>query len=406
MSSIWGELEVSLKQREEQHLRRQRTIVDSAAGGRVMVDGESLLCFCSNDYLGLANHPKLIEAFTGAAKRYGVGSGASHLVSGHSAEHHRLEETFADMTGRDRAVLFSTGYMANQGIITALLDKSDAIFEDKLNHASLIDAGLLSGARFQRFLHSDMASLQSRLEKTEARRRLVCVDGVFSMDGDIAPLPALASLAKEHDALLMIDDAHGFGVLGEHGLGSCEHYGLEQQDTPILMCTLGKALGTFGALVAGSNALMETLVQFARSYIYTTALPPAVAAATTMSLSLLREESWRREKLHRLIHYFREEAARIHLPLMPSETPIQPLLVGDEQLALQWQQALREQGFWISAIRTPTVAKGAARLRITFSAAHDKEDVEQLLDALKNTMQRLPVASAKSALKGDVHVAD
>lgn len=391
MLSVWGELEQALTQREEQHLLRRRAVVGSAAAGRVQVNGDALLCFCSNDYLGLASHPKVIEAFTAAARRYGVGSGASHLVSGHTTEHHLLEETFARITGRDRALLFSTGYMANLSVITALLDKPDAVFEDKLNHASLIDGGLLAGARFQRFLHNDMASLQARLEKTEARRRLVCVDGVFSMDGDIAPLPELARIARSKDALLMVDDAHGFGVLGENGLGACEHFGLGQQEVPILMCTLGKALGTFGALVAGSETLINTLVQFARPYIYTTALPPAVAAATGMSLQLLQEESWRRGKVRQLVSHFRHEAGLLGLPLMASDTPIQPLLVGDEALVLQWQQALREQGFWISAIRTPTVAKGAARLRITFSAAHEPADVDQLLEALVRTARQMPL---------------
>jgi 8-amino-7-oxononanoate synthase len=395
--TLLTELEAQLQQREAQHLKRSRAVVESASGTHVQVDGKTLLCFCSNDYLGLANHPKVVEAFVAAAKQYGVGSGASHLVSGHTALHHQLEETFARITGREKALLFSTGYMANMGVITALLDKQDAIFEDKLNHASLLDGGLLSGAKFQRYLHNDMTSLEKHLEKTSSRRKLICVDGVFSMDGDIARLPELAKLAHEYDALLMVDDAHGFGVLGENGLGCCDALALTVSQVPLLMCTLGKALGTFGALVAGPETLIETLVQYARPYIYTTALPPAVAAATIMSLKLLDTEAWRRDKLQELITFFRQEAALIGLPLMPSTTAIQPLLIGDEAMALKWQEQLKQAGFWISAIRTPTVAKGAARLRITFSANHTKADIQQLLDTLNTLQKRLPLLNRVSA---------
>ncbi len=393
MSSIWDQLSEQLSEREAQNLKRERIVVESAQGARVTVGGESLLCFCSNDYLGLANHPKIVETMQHASKHYGVGGGASHLVCGHSEEHHLLEEEFAAITGRDKAILFSTGYMANLGVITALLDKQDAVFEDKWNHASLLDAGLLSGARFQRYLHNDVPSLQSRLEKaSDARRKLICVDGVFSMDGDIASLPELAVTAKDNGALLMVDDAHGFGVLGENGLGCCDHFGLSQDDVPILMCTLGKAMGSFGAMVAGPESIIETLVQFARPYIYTTSLPPAIAAATRMSLQLIGEESWRREKLDKLIRTFRTEAESMELPLMPSETAIQPLLLGDEALAMGWQESLRQQGIWISAIRPPTVPKGTARLRITLSAAHEIEDVEYLLSALKKVKAALPIS--------------
>ncbi len=391
MLSVWSELDQQLHAREAQHLTRKRTLVESAPGIHVKVQGQTLANFCSNDYLGLANHPKVVETFIKAAQQYGVGSGASHLVCGHTTEHHLLEEEFAELTGRDQAILFSTGYMANLGILTALLEKQDAVFEDKLNHASLLDGGLLSGACFQRYLHNDMDNLHKKLEKTEARRKLICVDGVFSMDGDIAPLSKLATIAKTHDAILMVDDAHGFGVLGKNGLGCCDEYGLTQNDVPILMCTLGKAIGTFGALVAGSNTLIETLVQFSRPYIYTTSMPPAVAAAARMSLKLVKEEAWRREKLQSLIQLFRKEAQQIGLPIMPSRTAIQPLLIGDESLAMQWQEQLREAGFWISAIRTPTVAKGAARLRITLSANHSESDVLKLLEALQRINQLLPV---------------
>lgn len=390
--SVWQQLAQQLAEREAQQLMRKRISVSSAQGPVVDVAGERLLCFCSNDYLGLANHPRLAEALRAASKHYGVGGGASHLVCGHSEEHHRLEEEFAAITGRDKALLFSTGYMANLGIITALLDKQDAVFEDKWNHASLLDAGLLSGARFQRFLHNDMANLQARLNKTAARRRLICVDGVFSMDGDKAPLPELAQLAQQHDALLMVDDAHGFGVLGEHGTGCCDEFGLSQSDVPILMCTLGKALGSFGAVVAGPALLIDTLIQFARPYIYTTSLPPAVAAATRASLQLVQEEGWRRQQLAENIRYFRAEAALLGLPLMPSETAIQPLLIGGDAEALAWQAQLQQRGIWISAIRPPTVPKGTARLRITFSAEHKREHIDQLLAALKQIQVQRPLA--------------
>ena len=388
---FFGQLEQQLQQRKDQHLMRKRHTVESAQGAKVTVAGKAVLNFCSNDYLGLANHPKMVEAFTKAANTYGVGGGASHLVCGHTTEHHRLEELFAQRSGRDRAVLFSTGFMANLGILTALLDKPDAVFEDKLNHASLLDGGLMSGAKFQRFLHNDMGSLEKRLVKTEARRKLICVDGVFSMDGDKAQLKDLAALAKQNQALLMVDDAHGIGTLGKTGMGLCEEQGLTQEDVPILMVTLGKALGSFGALVAGPDVVIDTLIQFARPYIYTTSMPPAVAAATSQSLLLLEEESWRREHLQSLINYFVKEAKALGLPLMPSSTAIQPLLLGSEVTALTWQQALMDAGFWISAIRPPTVAKGTARLRITLTAGHSVEDVDKLLHALQQLLKQHPI---------------
>lgn len=371
-----------LAERRAQRLYRSRRVIEGAQGPELTVDGERYLAFCSNDYLGLANHPAVVEAFARAASEYGVGSGASHLVSGHSAPHHRLEEALAEFTGRPRALLFSTGYMANLGAINALLGKQDFIFEDKLNHASLLDAGLLSGARFQRFLHNDLTSLESRLRRAGDGRKLIAVDGVFSMDGDLAPLPELAALAGRYDAWLMVDDAHGFGVLGAQGAGCAEHFGLDGEQLPILMGTLGKAIGTFGAFVAGSEALIETLIQFARTYIYTTALPPAVAAATLKSLELVRSETWRREHLQQLIARFRRGAEQLGLSLLPSASAIQPLLVGDAGRALDLSERLAQRGIWIGAIRPPTVPAGSARLRITLSAAHSEQQVDRLLAAL------------------------
>lgn len=381
--SLEQSLQAALDERAATHRYRVRRLLESAQGPAVRVDGRDYLQFCSNDYLGLANHPRLIAAMQSAAADYGVGSGASHLVSGHSRWHHELEERLAALTGRSRALLFSTGYMANLGIINALLGKGDHIFEDRLNHASLLDGGLLSGARFQRFAHNDIADLQRRLEKSgDGGRRLIAVDAVFSMDGDLAPLPELAALAKQNNAWLMADDAHGFGVLGAHGAGSAEHFGLSQDELPVLMGTLGKALGCFGAFVAGSEVLIETLIQFARPYIYTTAMPPAVAAANLAALDVLAEEDWRRSQLQRNIQAFREGAARLGLPLASSDTAIQPLLVGADSDALAFSERLAGQGILVSAIRPPTVPEGTARLRITLTAAHSREQIDSLLNAL------------------------
>ena len=382
-------LQQRLNERQRQSLYRVRKTIASAQGASVVVDGKQLLGFCSNDYLGLANHPEINQAAKQAIDKYGVGSGASHLVCGHSSEHHALEQELAEFTGRDRALLFSTGYMANLGVITALLNKSDYLFEDKLNHASLLDGGLLSGARMQRYLHNDITSLELKLAKTKSGNKLIAVDGVFSMDGDIAPLPELVASARRSEAWLMVDDAHGFGVLGKNGGGCSEHFGLDQQQLPILMATLGKGLGTFGAFVAGSNALIETLIQFSRSYIYTTAMPPSIAASTRVGLRLLQTESWRREHLVELINYFKHGAALLELPLMESNTAIQPLLIGDANAALALSAGLEAKGIWVSAIRPPTVPAGSARLRITLSAVHSKQQVEQLLQALAELMPRV-----------------
>lgn len=362
-------------------LYRHRRVSDTPQGVEVEVDGRRMLAFCSNDYLGLANHPSLIRALQQGAERWGVGSGAAHLINGHTAAHHALEEELAAFTGRPRVLLFSTGYMANLGVASALLGRGDNVYEDRLNHASLLDGGLLSGARFQRFSHANAAALERRLGDGSARK-LVLTDGVFSMDGDLAPLPALAAVAGRRDAWLMVDDAHGLGVLGSTGGGSVEHFGLSDADVPILMGTLGKAFGGFGAFVAGSEALVETLIQRARSYIYTTAPPAALAEATRAGLRLVQEEGWRREQLRERVARFRSGAAELGLPLMESLTPIQPLLVGDSAKAVALSRALEERGLLISAIRPPTVPRGGARLRITFSAAHGEAQVDRLLDAL------------------------
>ncbi|NEX23003.1 8-amino-7-oxononanoate synthase [Thiorhodococcus mannitoliphagus] len=365
---------------EASQLYRRRRIQEAPQGPHGVVEGRPVLSFCSNDYLGLAAHPEVAAALQSGAARWGVGSGAAHLVNGHSAAHHRLEEALAAFTGRPRALLFSTGYMANLGVITALAGRGDAVFEDRLNHASLLDAALLSRAKLTRYPHADSAGLERMLGRASAR--LIATDGVFSMDGDLAPLPALAASARKAGAWLMVDDAHGLGVLGRGGRGSVDHFGLGLDDVPILMGTLGKAFGTFGAFVAGSEALIETLIQGARSYIYTTATPPALATATLAAIAIAEREDWRREHLNALIARFREGAAQLGLTLSDSHTPIQPLPAGSAARALAWSHALERAGILVTAIRPPTVPEGTARLRITFSAAHSQTDVDRLLDAL------------------------
>lgn len=376
------DLEAGLAARRAADLYRQRRLARSPqAPGRVFGEGERLT-FCSNDYLGLANHPAVGAALARGAERWGVGAGASHLLAGHTAAHQALEEELADAVGRPRALLFSTGYMANVGVLGALLDRRAAVFSDQLNHASLIDAARLSRADVQIYPHCDVAHLQQLLAATKAPRRLVVTDAVFSMDGNLAPLAELAGLAQRTGAWLMADDAHGFGVLGPRGAGSLAQAGLDTTAVPVLMGTLGKALGCFGAFVAGGEALIETLIQQARSYIYTTALPPALAEATRVALRLARDESWRRDRLAALIERFRAGAGQLGLPLLASATPIQPLLAGSSARALAWSAHLEDSGLLVPAVRPPTVPPGTARLRIVLTAAHRESDVDRLLDAL------------------------
>ncbi len=399
----WGApaFAADLAARHEQNLYRQRLVVDGAVGAtgaEVLIDGRRYVNFCSNDYLGLAHHPDVVAAFHRGADEYGVGSGASHLVTGHTRAHHELEEALAEFTGRPRALLFSNGWMANTGIIAALLGRHDAVIEDRLNHASLIDGGIASGARLRRYQHADAAHcgqlLGKQVEQHAGGRQLIVTDGVFSMDGDIAPLTALAATARAQQAWLMVDDAHGFGVLGREGRGCVDAADLGIDDVQILVGTLGKAFGTFGAFVAGGELLIESLVQHARSYIYTTALPPAVAVATLASLALLRREQWRRDLLQVHIARFRAGAERMGYRLVTSATttatatPIQPLLAGDSANALAFSAALRTHNILVTAIRPPTVPEGGARLRFTFSAAHTAGHVDALLSALAKLAPR------------------
>lgn len=389
-------LQQELIKQQKNSLYRCRKIIDAPSSSSnssvyIKTKKKNLLSFCSNDYLGLAHHPAIAEQLKQGVNKYGVGSGAAHLVSGHSRAHHELEETLAEYTGRDRALLFSTGYMANLGIANALMGKADVIYQDKLNHASLIDAALLSNtlsaSQLKRYPHNHIESLSKLLEKnsTPSNRNLVMSDAVFSMDGDIAKVSQLASLCQQTNAWLMLDDAHGFGVLGKNGAGVAEEYALDQKALPVYMATLGKAMGVFGAFVAGSDALIETLIQKARPYIYTTAMPPALAHALVMSIKISREESWRREKLKQHIVQFRYGAEQLGLNLMDSTTPIQPIMVGSNETALKISQALEEKGILVTAIRPPTVPKNTARLRITFSAEHSEKDIVKLLSALDDT---------------------
>ena len=381
------DLAADLEKRRQQHRFREPLVMDGPCGRVARLAGRDYLNFCSNDYLGLANDPEVVAAFQQAAGSWGVGSGASHLVCGHQRPHQDLEEALAAHTGRERALLFSTGYMANLGVMSALLGKSDAVFEDRLNHASLLDGGLLSGARFRRFAHNDPTALERLLQRSDARRKLAVVDGVFSMDGDEAPLAALANVCEANDAWLMVDDAHGIGVLDEQGRGSLFSQGVNDR-VQVLMGTLGKGQGTGGAFVAGSHELIETLIQFARTFIYTTAMPAAVAAATLTSLKKSQQEHWRREKLAELVTRFRAGASELGYTLMDSQTPIQPILIGSDADAMALSAALREKGFLITAIRPPTVPEGEARLRVTLSAAHELADVDALLAALDEVGRR------------------
>jgi 8-amino-7-oxononanoate synthase len=382
-------LEPALEAIERLHRRRRRATIESyPEPGRhteVIIDGRRLVDFSSNDYLGLAAHPALAAAMAECAARCGSGSGASHLVSGHGREHEALEEELAAFIGRQRALLFSTGYMANLGVITALAGRGESVLLDRLSHASLIDAGLLSGARFRRYPHCDAAAAGRLLTEGAPQAAVLATDGVFSMDGDIAPLAALSEAARVHDAWLIVDDAHGIGVLGASGRGAVELAGLGSEEVPVLVGTLGKAFGSFGAFVAGDEGLIELLIQRSRSYIYTTALPQPVAAATRAALRIAQQEKWRRERALTLAARFRAAAHRAGIPLADSSTPIQPIPLRSARAALLAQKALLEAGFWVVAIRSPTVPVGEERLRVTLTAGHSEDQVDALVESLGRT---------------------
>ncbi len=382
----FNELQNDLNERASLGLLRQRRMLQSPQGPHITVDGKSCLSFCSNDYLGLANHPQLIAALQQGAQQHGVGAGAAHLVSGHGATHHQLEHELAAFVGKPAALLFSTGYMANLGVVQALVGKGDTVFADKFNHASLNDAMLLSRASVKRYRHNDVAQLAQFMEQAGSGRKLVITDAVFSMDGDLAPLPELLALCERHDAWLLIDDAHGFGVLGAQGRGSLAHFGIASERV-ICMATLGKAAGVFGAFVAAEQAVIDTLVNHARSYVYTTATPPALASALLESLRQIEQGDGLRGHLHQLIAQLRSGLRGLPWHLMPSATAIQPLLVGDNRAALDLSEKLRERGIWVAAIRPPTVPQGTARLRITLSAAHRAAEVTRLIETLHELAQ-------------------
>ncbi|MCE2405882.1 MAG: 8-amino-7-oxononanoate synthase [Pseudomonadales bacterium] len=378
------DLESQLDALRQRQLFRTRRVVQSPQGREIDVDGRTLLNFSSNDYLGLASDPRIAEAFQAGIKTWGTGSGASHLISGHTAAHCALEEELAAFLGRPRALLYGSGYAANVGVINALLSIGDQVFEDRLNHASLLDGGWISRADFHWFEHRDLDQLRCLVTDQAERpcRRLIVSDGVFSMDGDQCLLDELVALARQTDSWLQIDDAHGIGVYGERGQGTVDPKRYSTQDVPVLIGTLGKSFGTAGAFVAGEDALIETLIQRSRNYIFTTAMPAALACATSRSLEIVENESWRRARLKSLVQRFQEGLRALNLPVPKSSAPIQPLLLGSTDLTLQVSRSLEEQGCFVVPIRPPTVPVNTSRLRITFTAAHTEADVDRLLEAL------------------------
>ena len=392
-----------LKQRQDEHLYRQRPLSFSPQQPHMQINGVHCINFCSNDYLGLANHPKiqqrLIEVLQNQEVSYG--SGAAHLVTGHHLQHHLLEDEIADWLGVERVLLFSTGFMANLAVLQTFAQKGDVILGDKLNHASLIDGALQSEADFKRYPHLDTKSLEKRLKaaKSANQQAIVVTDRVFSMDGDLAPLDKIQELAGRYNAWLIVDDAHGFGVLGEQGRGTLSHFKLTPDLNTLQIGTLGKAFGCGGAFIAGSNTAIEALIQFARPYIYTTASPQLNAVAVREALKIIKQADNSRQKLQMLIKQFRKGVKNLGLSLWDSPTAIQPILLENSEKAIQWSEALKKQGFWVAAIRPPTVPQNQARLRITLSASHTPKHVEALIEALKSLANQLPCTSTQSAPK-------
>ncbi len=387
-NKLFAGLQAELDERASSGLLRKLRLLESAQGAHIVVDGRVVLSFCSNDYLGLANHPRLIVALQKSAEKSGVGSGASHLITGHHQHHQQLGKALADFVGLPAALLFSTGYMANLGVVTALVGRGDAIFVDKLNHASLNDAAILSRAELKRYPHNDLAALKKMLQTSQATRKLVLTDAVFSMDGDLAPVPELLKLCEKYDAWLLLDDAHGFGVLGQQGRGILSHFNVASKRI-IYMATLGKAVGVFGAFVAGDTVLIDYLLQQARTYIYTTASPPALSATALVALRIIEQDEARRDHLKQLIDYLRSNLLLKNWQLTDSQTAIQPLIIGSNQAASSLSEHLLTSGILVPAIRPPTVPKGSARLRISLSAAHSLDDVKRLIDALHTAEKEL-----------------
>lgn len=371
-----------IKRYKEVDLYRQRRLLTGRRNIFIQYNGKDCVNFCSNDYFGLSTHPEVIKAFKRGADQYGVGSGASQLVSGRYQPHQDLEMAFADFLNRESALLFSSGYLANLGVVSALMNRKSVIFADRHNHASLVDAAQLSQAKLYRYPHNDTAYLQSAMQTVSQKNKLIISDGVFSMAGDLAPIKELARIAVAKEALFMVDDAHGMGILGERGTGIIEHCGLSQDQVPILVNPLGKALGCMGAVVSGSRTFIDTLVQFARTYIYNTALSPAVACAALASLKIIQRESWRRKKLFYLIDFFKREANKYHLTFLPSLTPIQSIIIGDNKKSLILSEALLKAGYLLSAIRPPTIPVGTTRLRIMLNCLHEETQIKELLALL------------------------
>ncbi len=380
------DLKKALEQQQQQGLYRRRRCLQSPQGRSITLDGQQLLNFCSNDYLGLANHPEVVRSFKLAADQYGVGSGSAHLVNGHSRPHHQLEEALAEFTGYPRTLLFSTGYMANLAVAQSLCGHNDNIIEDRLNHASLLDAAKLSGGKLMRYLHLDYQSLQTKLQRCDKGEILVASDAVFSMDGDEVNIRQWLDSARTKDSWTMLDDAHGFGVLGELGKGSLSEQKVKNHDLHVYMATLGKAIGTSGAFIAASDDLIEYLLQTARSYIYTTAMPPAIAQASLCSLQLLIDEPYRQHSLKNNICLFKQLAAQAQIPVMPSNSAIQPVMIGCPESALLISEKLFQNGLHIAAIRPPTVPQNTARLRITLRADHTSDDILRLVEQLQATL--------------------
>ncbi len=383
-------LQKELDQRKADGLLRQRRLLDSPQAEHIVANDKQYLSFCSNDYLGLANHPKLIATMQQAAGDSGVGSGASNLITGHHRYHDELEKKLAKFVGMPAALVFSTGYMANIGVVSALMGRDDAVFCDKLNHACLNDSAILSRADFQRFAHNNVAALEKLLKASKAKHKLIAVDAVFSMDGDIAPIPDYLRLCEQYDACLYIDDAHGFGVLGEHGKGSLSHFKLKSPRI-IMMATLGKAAGVAGAFVAGEQVVIDYLIQKARSYVYSTPAPPALSATLAASVSLIEQGDDLREHLRHLITTLKQNLRLGKWQLMPSETAVQPLVIGSNQAALALSEHLQKQGILVPAIRPPTVPVNTARLRISLSAAHSEQDVIKLAQAINEAEKVLKI---------------
>ena len=396
MNALLNRLQAGLRALDDQALRRRRRTVHGRCAPHTDADGQPLLAFCSNDYLGLASHPAIVEALQEGAARYGAGSGASHLISGHGLAHAKLEEELAAFMAphleAPRALLFSTGYMANLAVLSVLGGRDAELFSEALNHASLIDGARLSRAEVKVYAHGDIDALEALLRASRAQTRVVVTDSVFSMDGDIAPLPQLLALCERHGAWLVVDDAHGFGMLGAHGRGALEHFNLRSPQL-VYVGTLGKAAGVSGAFVAAHDTVIEWLVQRARPYIYTTASPPALAHALSASLALIagEEGAARRAHLHTLVAGFRAALRLRRWRLMPSDTAIQPVCIGASGTALAASAALQRGGFWVPAIRPPTVPRDTARLRVTFSAAHALEDMQRLAHALRLAEEKCDV---------------